>query len=180
MTNLKVKPFDIKYIKYLNKIYTTSFSKEKRFSFIMLLFNTIRKKSEIFMLLENETLVSFLYAINYKNSSFILYLAVESNKRNKGYGSYLLNWYCRKKINNNIYLNIDEVDDCFSNNSIRKKRLQFYLSNKFYDTTYISVEKDGNFNILSSNKNFNLEEYIELDKKISIWFLSKKSIIVKK
>lgn len=52
---------------------------------------------------------------------------------------------------------------------LRKKRLNFYLNNNFYLTNYLSIEKNGNFNIMVantlSNNNFEIKNYIELDKK---------------
>lgn len=44
---------------------------------------------------------------------------------------------------------------------LRKKRLNFYLNNNFYLTNYLSIEKNGNFNIMVantlSNNNFEIK-----------------------
>ena len=60
-----------------------------------------------------------------------------------------------------IYLNIYEVDTNFSDYMLRKKRLNFYLNNNFYLTNYLSIEKNGNFNIMVantlSNNNFEIK-----------------------
>lgn len=60
--------------------------------------------------------------------------------------------------------------------------MNFYQKNNFYLTDYLSIEDNGNFNIMSANiltnnNTFELDNYIELDKKISEWYFSKKSKI---
>lgn len=112
--------------------------------------------------------------------AFILYLAVDEYVRNKGYGSYLLNWFTEQEKDKEIFLNIDELNSKYKDNEIRKKRLKFYKKNKFYITNYLSIEECGNFNILSNKNNFNLNEYIKLDYEISKRFFNKKSIIKNK
>ena len=92
--------------------------------------------------------VAFIYIINYKKMSFVLYLATNKRKRNKGYGIYLLNWFTENNQKRDIFVNIEEVNDKYEDNILRKKKLAFYLKNKFFSTGYLSVEKDGNFDIL--------------------------------
>lgn len=176
---LRVEKFKRKYFNDVKRIYVTSFPKEERFPIIVLLWNLLRKRSELYVLLEEDKLCAFLYLIKYKEMTFILYLAVDTLMRNKGYGGYLLDWILEKKNKSNIYLNIDEIDDIFEDNAIRKKRLKFYLSHHFLMTDYLSLEKNENFNILTTEKEFLLDEYIKLDKKISLWFFNGGAKIVK-
>lgn len=121
-----------------------------------------------------------MYIIVYKNQRFILYLAVKEEYRNRGFGSCLLKWYLNHSEDKNIFLNIDEVNDQFDDISIRKKRLYFYLKNGFNDTNYLSVNKHSKYNILSTKKEFNVDEYKLLDKKISKWFFCKSERIEQK
>lgn len=134
----------------------------------------------MYLLLNRKSVSSFIYIINYKDMSFILYLATDKNVRGKGNGSYLLNWFTEKSKEKIIFLNIDEVDNKYNDNKIREKRLNFYINDKFFLTDYLSVEKSGNFNILSSVENFNLMDYKKLDCEISKKFFSKASIIKSK
>lgn len=175
--NIKIDKFRLKYLTKIIKIYKDSFPKEERFPFIILLLNLIRKNSKLFVGLKGREAISFMYVINYKKESFILYLAVTEEERNRGFGSYLLNWYLNNYKNTNIYLNVDEVDNKYYDNDIRKKRLNFYLSNGFYLTEYLSVEKNGNYNILSNKDKFDKDNYADLDSKISYWLFDNKSKI---
>lgn len=180
MSNLKIKVFSTRYLFKVKKIYNQSFPKEERFPFFLLILNILRKNSEMYVLLNGKSVSSFIYIINYENMSFILYLATDKNVRSKGNGSYLLNWFTEKSKEKSIFLNIDEVDNKHKNNKIREKRLNFYINNKFFLTDYLSVEKSGNFNILSSVENFNLIDYKKLDCEISKKFFTRASIIKSK
>lgn len=176
-----IRKFKIKDWKNVKSIYINSFPKEERFPFLLLYFNTLRNNSNLYVMEINNQIIGFIDAINYKNMIFILYLAVDKKMRNLGYGSKLLKQFLNENTNKNIYLNIDEVDTKFSNYKLRKQRLNFYLNNNFYLTNYLSVEQDGNFNIMiASNNNFEVDNYIELDKKISKWYFTKKSKIEEK
>lgn len=177
---IKIDKFKLKYFKSIKKIYKNSFPKEERFPIFVLLLNLIRNNSELFVELINEKVISFIYVINYKDERFILYLAVDKEIRNNGFGSYLLKWYRDNHRKNNIYLNIDEVDEKYNDNIIRNKRLKFYLANGFFLTEYLSIEKSGNYNILCNLNNFNKVKYKELDSKISSWFFNKEAIIERK
>ena len=83
MNDLKIKTFSIKYLFKLIKIYKQSFPKEERFSFFFLILNILRKNSEMFVLLNRKHVNSFIYIINYRSMSFILYLATDKNDLNQ-------------------------------------------------------------------------------------------------
>ena len=161
---MEIVKFKFKYYKQVNRIYKNSFPKEERYqSLFSLICHTYRKKANLYCLLEEDMVIGFIYLIQYENMLFILYLAVDEKKRSGGVGSYLLNW-CQSTFQNKIiYLNIEEVNDKFKDNEIRKKRLNFYLRNQFYLVDYLSCEEEGNFNILSNQKIFDKAKYEKLD-----------------
>lgn len=177
--DIKIRKFNIGDLKKVNEIYVESFQKEERFSILILLFNILLKRSKMYILENCENIVAFIYIINYRKMSFILYLAVNKKYRGKGYGTCLLNEVLKLYKENTIYLNIDEINKKYADIEIRKKRLSFYLKNNFHLTNYLSIEKNCNANILSSCESFNLNEYIKLDKKIGSCFFCGKSNITK-
>ena len=67
-------------------------------------------------------------------------------------------------MDKDIYLNIDEVKEDVNYYEVRLKRLNFYLKNDFFITSYISKEENESFNILSNKKEIDIEQYKELDK----------------
>lgn len=82
-------------------------------------------------------------------------------------GSYILKWCLNKYTDKNIYLNIEEVKKDVKDYETRLKRLKFYLKNDFFISSYISKEETESFNILSNNKDIDIEQYKELDKFIA-------------
>ena len=175
----EIKKFTIKYHQDLKKIYLDSFNKENRYSLIKLLLNLYFKRANIYVLLIKNDISSFLYSIENKNERFILYLAVKENYRNKGIGTYLLKWYLNANNDKEIYLNIDEINKTYDDYIIRKKRLDFYIKNNFYDTNYISINNDLISHILSNKQELNVEKYKLFDKKISQYFLCKSDKITR-
>lgn len=177
--DLVIKNLDLCNLKNIINIYYTSFSKNNRFSLLNLGYNLLRKRAQCFILMNEKKAVAFIYIIHYENISFILYLAVNQNKRNAQYGSFLLNWYLNTTQNKKIYLNIDYINKKYADNDIRIKRLNFYLKNRFYLTDYFCIGTDMS-HILSTEKNFDINEYIKLDTKISKWFFTTKDKIIYK
>lgn len=175
---LKIEKFNAMNYNQVKKIYNESFPKDERASFYILMLGLIRN-CELFVLKEENIVYGFIYLINYKDMTFILYLAIDSLKRSKGYGRYLLNWCKEYKNDKIIYLNIDEINEKFEDYNARNRRLNFYLSNGFYLTEYLSIEQKCNFNIMSSEKDINLKNYIKLDKRIANILFDRKSNIQK-
>ena len=158
---MEVIKFKNKFYKQVNDIYKKSFPKEERY----LSLNRMIKadNTELYCLFENENIYGITYLIKKQTSVFILYLAINSSNRSKGYGSYLLKWCLNEFKDKKIFLNIEEINEEKLDIEIRKKRLDFYLRNGFYLTNIMSNDNKENFHVLSSQKDVNIDEYIELD-----------------
>lgn len=178
-SNLRINKFKIKDIKRVKNIYYNSFPKEERFSIFLLMFNLFKKYCKLYTLIDNENVVGFIYYITYENMIFILYLAVDKSSRGNGYGKYLLRRFIQENKEKDLYLNIDKIDEKFSDIDIRKKRLKFYIENGFHLTDYLSLEEKVDFNILSTREKIDVIKYKKLDEKIAKLFFDKKSNIVK-
>lgn len=177
---MKIVKFNNEYYKQVNEIYKASFPTKERYSSLKKLISNIKNNyAEMNCLIENKNIFGFIYSIKYKDMLFILYLAINENVRSCGYGSYLLKDYLEKYKDYFIYLNIDKVDSSFKDYEIRKKRLQFYEKNNLYLTEYLSIEKEGDFNILSNKKEINIKEYELLDEFITKLLGGSKSNIFK-
>ncbi len=151
-----------KYIKQINEIFISSFPIEERYIDVN---DMIKKKNtNLYSLIEDNKAIGMIYLIEHRDMIFILYIAVDSNIRSEGNGSFILNWCLNEYKSKKIFLNVDEVNIDFEDYKIRKKRLDFYLKNGFYLTEYISKEDTKNFNILANTNYINVNEYIELDK----------------
>ena len=162
---MKVIKYESIYYEQVNEIYEKSFPQEERY--ITLEEMVQSKNTELYCLIEDTQVLGIIYLIFYKDMIFILYLAVSSEKRSKGYGSYLLKWCLQKYSHKKIYLNIEEVKEGVKDYEVRKKRLDFYQKNGFFITNYLSKEDIENFNILSNSKEIDINEYKILDKNVA-------------
>ena len=162
---MKIVKFKPEYYNQVYEIYEKSFPIEERY---ITLDKMIKKENtELYCLVDKEAIFGFVYLLFYQNMVFILYLAVNPDNCSKGYGSYILKWCLHKYKDKNIYLNIEEVKKDVKDYETRLKRLKFYLKNDFFISSYISKEETESFNILSNNKDIDIEQYKELDKFIA-------------
>ncbi len=153
------------YYTQVNEIYEKSFPQEERYITLDKMIQS--QNTELYCLIDDNNVLGIMYLIFYKNLVFILYLAVNTESRSKGYGSYLLKWCLQKYRDKKIYLNIEEVKENAKDYETRKKRLKFYQNNGFYITNYISKEDIENFNILSNSQEIDINEYKKLDRFIA-------------
>lgn len=134
--------------------------------------------TDLFCLIENESVYGIIYLIKYKSSIFILYLAVNSSKRDNGYGSYILKWCLNNYKGYKIFLNIEEINSNKIDFETRKRRLKFYLNNGFYLTNVMSRDEKENFHVLSNYKEIDIKEYVKLDNFVAKVLGENKSDIV--
>jgi len=162
---MQVVKYKETYYTQVNDIYEKSFPPEERYLELNKMIEN--ENTELYCLVDNERVLGIIYLISYKDMIFILYLAINTEIRSKGYGSYLLRWCLQEYSDKQIYLNIEEVREGFEDYEIRKRRLNFYLKNGFFITNYISKEEFQNFNILSNNVKIDIKQYKILDKVVA-------------
>ena len=162
---MRVIKYESIYYKQVNDIYEKSFPQEERYITLDKMVQS--QNTDFYCLIENNQILGMIYLIFYKEMIFILYLAVNTEERSKGYGSYLLKWCLQKYRDKKIYLNIEEVRENTKDYETRKKRLKFYQNNGFYITNYISKEDIENFNILSNCREIDINEYKILDRVVA-------------
>ena len=119
-----------KYINEVEKLYLDAFPEIERLSFEELINNENGKI--IGFIIENE-LIGFSYVRVLGQFAYIVYLAIDKDKRNKGLGSQAL------KIIDKIYFNKTKVL-CVEKpkliNNIRTRRIGFYRRNGFVLTNF--------------------------------------------
>ena len=163
--NMEVVKYKTVYYTQVNNIYIKSFPPEERYINLNKMIES--PNTELYCLVDNDIVLGIIYLIYYKDMIFILYLAINTQIRSKGYGSFLLKWCLDKYLDKKIFLNIEEVREEFDDYETRKRRLDFYLKNGFFITNYISKEKLESFNILSNHLKIDINEYKMLDKVVA-------------
>lgn len=142
---------DLEYINKIEKFYINSFPKEERFSFDILKECSNEDNSDLYVILDNNIFIGMCFLVNCDNAYYLMYLAVEPNLRNKGYGSKILNdLKCKYKT---IFLSVDYNEDIVS-----IKRKKFYLKNGFYKTNKIYEDTGVLYEVLCTNQEYEITE----------------------
>ena len=137
----------------VKKLYFSSFLKEERFPFRILEECSKKDTSRLYSILDNERFIGMCYIVNCDDSYYLMYLAVESELRNKNYGSKILKDLKQKY--KTLFLSIDMAKDEIS---IRRKN--FYLRNGFYDTNKYYQDNGVWYEVLCTNKKYEITNKI--------------------
>lgn len=166
---LKIETIDNKSkdIKQIKKILQSSFPKEERMPFFMMLLLSKTPHMEFLSFYDHNTLCGFVYLAKDSNITFIIFLAVEETLRSKGYGSTILQEIQQRYPNHKIILYIDRCDIICPDQEKRYQRKQFYLKNGFVETGYLTKSTKEYQEILIKNGSFDQNEFASILKKSS-------------
>ena len=95
-------------------------------------------------------LCGFSFSIAMKEYVYLLFLAVDTSARSKGYGSRILAQIRAHHPGETIVLDIEPLDTDAPNLGQRERRLAFYLRNGFSPTGYDLYEDDMRYSVLAS------------------------------
>ena len=146
--------------KSVYELYTKSFPRIERKP-KWLLKSKLFKDYDLFVVREEDKIAGFMIAVPVKNTNLVMldYLAVNTELRSKGYGSFILsevyNYYKGKKV----FLACETVDEAADNYTQRQKRYAFYAKNGWKNTGLITEGSSGEMYILS-HEPITREDYI--------------------
>ncbi|MCY7891720.1 GNAT family N-acetyltransferase [Bacillus vallismortis] len=158
---------DFKEFYKIENLYKISFPENERTPLWFLLWRSRKKYVDYIAFYDNDVFIGFAYLISNKNLTFVLYLAISSEFRSKGYGTSILSEIKQKYADNRIILNIEAFDEVADNNEQRIKRKHFYLKNGFQNASFKIVEYGQIYEVLIFGSNVTIEEYTLLLKQFS-------------
>ena len=168
----KVTPKLLEY-QFICHLMKTSFPRNEQFPLWVLRLLALRENINFRAFYDGEHFCGILYTAENDKYVFVLYLAVNSEIRSKGYGSQILQWL-KSATPKDIVLNVEAIDPSAVNASQREKRIEFYRKNGITDTCYTFMDKDEKYSVLSSNsERFSVQEYNALLKWFSLGFYRK-------
>lgn len=143
--------FDSKSKSKIKGIYNESFPESEKFPFWIL--KKCSKSRNVFFneILDDDKTIGIEYVITDNDTAYLMYFAIEENKRNKGYGSAILNDLMKKY--SVVILSIESTNP---NDKIAKRRKEFYLRNRFYGSGKFTEQNDIEYELLCSNNNYNI------------------------
>ena len=150
-------------------LYRTAFPKEERLPWWLLRLNAGRKGIDLTAFTEGESFCGFTASVTYEDLHFLLFFAIDAEKRGRGYGSAVLRLL--QKQYKTLVLNVELLDPAADNYDQRKRRFAFYQRNGFVDTHYHVWEVGGKFRVLSTDPALDVAQYKKIFKKLSfgVW-----------
>ena len=139
--------FSVDCKKKVRNLYETSFPKQEKFPFWILKCCSKQKNVLFNSIFYQNELIGLEYILKYENSVYLMYFAINEDKRSMGYGTEIIKKLA--KDYDNVILSIERA-----NSSEKLRRKQFYLKNGFYSTNVFYIDAEVEYEILCTNKNF--------------------------
>lgn len=147
-------------------LYMSAFPKEERLPWWILRLNTCRKGIDLTAFMDGDVFCGFTASVTVENLHFLLFFAIDDEKRGMGYGSAVLQML--QKQYQTVVLNVELLDPAAENYDQRKRRFAFYQRNGFVDTHYHVWEVGGKFRVLSTDPALNVPQYKKIFKKLTL------------
>lgn len=151
----------------IKEIYTSSFLKEDRMPFGLMLIMAKMKNTEFLSFHDKYTLCGFVYMATIENLTFVMFLAVDENIRSKGYGSRILDKIQSIHTDSKIIISIERCVEEAKDIEQRLKRKKFYANNGYKETGYLVELANKKQEILIKNGEFDEDEFSFFLKKYS-------------
>lgn len=146
----------------IEALFNSSFPKAERMPIWFLLWKAKKEGVDFLACYDQGSLVGMVYLITRNDLTFVLYLAVSSGMRSKGYGSRILEQVKSSYPNHRVILNIEALDDSADNRVQRAKRRNFYIRNGFGPAGFTSTNRDVTYEMLITGGFCTAEEYLSL------------------
>ena len=156
----------------LKELYQKAFPKDERLPLWILKIKSKRKSEFFYSIYDEEKFIGLIYLINNDNITYVLYLAIDSNNRGKGYGSIVLDKIKEESGQESVVLCIEEIDSNADNYEQRIKRKKFYEKNGFRETGYKNKEGKRFYEILTYGKKHEKQKYEKMMKNVwgNLWY----------
>lgn len=161
---MKLVPVSENQWQMIQEIYLEAFPKAERKPFFMIKREVKRRKAQLLVAMDEDSLQGFTIVIPYKDKLMIDYLAISHYSRGKGIGSYIIQEICKQFPNKRIVLLIEQPDDKAKNQIQRLERRKFYLKNGFLSSDITINSTSGKMEVLNKGDKLLPKEYIELQK----------------
>lgn len=122
--------------KEVKEMYHSSFSKEDRMPFALMVLMSYLWNTE-FLAFYDDELCGFVYMATISKQTFVMFIAVKENLQSKGYGSRMLEIIQKMHAHNKIIISIEPYDENAKDIENRVKRKLFYLRNGYFETGYL-------------------------------------------
>lgn len=167
--SLRVQAVDkqLKEYEQIKELMTSAFPRNERLPMWFLLWRAKTNFVDFLALYDYDRFVGVTYLVTRRDLTFVMYLAIESKIRSKGYGKKALETIQSQHPHNRIILNIEAVEESAYNYEQRVKRKFFYTKNGSVNTALQYLEGEDKYEVLISKGRYTVEEYQQLYKKLT-------------
>lgn len=151
----------------IKEIYTSSFLKEDRMPFWLMLIMAKKKNTDFLSFHDKDTLCGFVYMATTDNLTFVMFFAVDEINRSKGYGSRILDEIQSIYPNNKMIVSIERCDVDAEDIEQRRRRKKFYMNNDYIETGTLIELANKKQEVLIKNGEFDKDEFALFFKKYS-------------
>lgn len=153
---------DPTHIEDIKRLYLTAFPEDERAPFDKLVRKAKRKDINFFACMDGGKWIGMLYILNYKDLSYIFYLAVDERSRGRGYGTAILKAALKKYQGRRFFLAIEQPDERADNFKQRLARQHFYENAGFERTGQRIQEANVIYDMLGVGGRVQPSEYRSL------------------
>ncbi len=146
--------------KEIRDIYLSSFPKEERMPFPMMVAMSFLWNTEFLAFFDGETPCGLIYMASMGRLSFIMFFAVDEKLRSKGYGSSILDLIQKRHPKNKIVVSIEPCDKDADDVELRQRRRAFYGRCGYERTGYFMKLGGQRQEILIKNGTFSKPKFI--------------------
>ena len=142
----------------IEDLYASAFPTEERGPLEALMKRAESDDIELMAFYDDDVLIGFSYYTFTASYLYVLFLAVETNLRSKGYGSQILEYFEARFADCCIALDIPVEDSAASDNAQRIKRRAFYINNGFASSGLTMEEKGVTYEVLVKNGSISADD----------------------
>lgn len=122
--------------KRIKELYQSSFPKEERMPFILMLFMSCLWNTEFLAFYDEDKLCGIIYLAVLRKQTFIMFFAVDEKLRSHGYGSSILDEVQKLYPKHKLIVSIEPCFEHADNIEQKLRRKSFYLRNGYVETGY--------------------------------------------
>lgn len=148
--------------KKIESIYKEAFPSNERVPFGILKMMHLLRMGELLGITDAGRLVGFCFLKSNSSLTYIVYLAIDKNIRNEGYGGRALLLIRERYPGRKLMLAIEAPDKNAANQKQRLQRRSFYERNGFYELPDRLKEGGVNYSLMATNRNSSKEELWKL------------------
>ncbi|MCM1133069.1 MAG: GNAT family N-acetyltransferase [Ruminococcus flavefaciens] len=157
---------DRKIRREIKRIYESAFPADEKAPFFLIMRKAELKRAEFLVAYENGEVIGFAYTVCHRDMAYLFYLAVDENKRGRGYGRKIIEAVKVRYAGKRIFLAREQLEKSAPNYSQRVSRRNFYLKCGFRDLPCCIKEASVVYDVMGIGGRISAKDYDEL---ITFW-----------